>query len=149
MRLVTDTGDDDLRARLGWATERLHALDPAAVERARAAARAAGEPGCSFCPKVRAELRSLVVSHDVAVCDECLDLCLEIVGEGLPVGADGARAGEPTPAGRGASCSFCGADRARRFVRGPTRPSGYPVIICDLCVDDCAELMRDGTLAPP
>ena len=43
------------------------------------------KPGlrCSFCGKSQEEVRKLIAGPDVYICDECIDLCNEIIIEEL------------------------------------------------------------------
>jgi ClpX C4-type zinc finger len=34
---------------------------------------------CSFCGKTQAEVRKLIAGPDVYICDECVDLCNDII----------------------------------------------------------------------
>ncbi|MBO1916543.1 ATP-dependent Clp protease ATP-binding subunit ClpX, partial [Providencia rettgeri] len=36
---------------------------------------------CSFCGKVKHEVRKLIAGPSVYICDECVDLCLDIIRE--------------------------------------------------------------------
>jgi len=36
---------------------------------------------CSFCGKSRFEVFHLVMGNDAFICDECIDLCQEIISE--------------------------------------------------------------------
>lgn len=40
-----------------------------------------GEPRCSFCGKRESQVRKLIVGHDAYVCNECIDLCKEMLDE--------------------------------------------------------------------
>ena len=54
---------------------------------------------CSFCGKSQHEVKKLIAGPSVFICDECIDLCNEIIRDELPVG-DLAREGRsdlPTP----------------------------------------------------
>ncbi len=54
---------------------------------------------CSFCGKSQHEVKKLIAGPSVFICDECIDLCNEIIRDELPV-ADGtreARGDLPTP----------------------------------------------------
>ena len=56
---------------------------------------------CSFCGKSQHEVKKLIAGPSVFICDECIDLCNDIVREELPQGALGqGEAGDrlPTPA---------------------------------------------------
>lgn len=46
---------------------------------------------CSFCGKSRREVKKLVAGPGVTICDECVALCVEIVGAGPGAPAGGAR----------------------------------------------------------
>ena len=55
---------------------------------------------CSFCGKSQHEVKKLIAGPSVFICDECIDLCNEIIRDELPVGElskDG-RSDLPTPA---------------------------------------------------
>jgi ATP-dependent Clp protease ATP-binding subunit ClpX len=45
---------------------------------------------CSFCGKSQHEVKKLIAGPSVFICDECIDLCIEIIRDELP-GADDAR----------------------------------------------------------
>ena len=54
---------------------------------------------CSFCGKSQHEVKKLIAGPSVFICDECIDLCNEIIRDELPAG-DLAREGRsdlPTP----------------------------------------------------
>ncbi|MBM5802242.1 MAG: AAA family ATPase, partial [Cyanobacteria bacterium K_DeepCast_35m_m2_023] len=56
---------------------------------------------CSFCGKSQEQVRKLIAGPGVYICDECIDLCNEILDEEL-VGAPAAGAGRSAPEpGRG------------------------------------------------
>lgn len=47
----------------------------------------AGDAACSFCRKARSETKVLIPGVAALICDECVQLCGEIVGEAVgPVG---------------------------------------------------------------
>jgi ATP-dependent Clp protease ATP-binding subunit ClpX len=54
---------------------------------------------CSFCGKSQHEVKKLIAGPSVFVCDECIDLCNEIIRDEVPSGADSkeARSDLPTP----------------------------------------------------
>jgi len=57
---------------------------------------------CSFCGKSQHEVRKLIAGPSVFICDECVDLCNEIIGEETESDAaarapDGAQSQWPTP----------------------------------------------------
>ena len=41
---------------------------------------------CSFCGKSQDEVDKLIAGPGVCICDECIELCREIVEEGAPSG---------------------------------------------------------------
>ena len=55
---------------------------------------------CSFCGKSQHEVKKLIAGPSVFICDECIDLCNEIIRDELPALAEGkqARSDLPTPA---------------------------------------------------
>ena len=56
---------------------------------------------CSFCGKSQHEVKKLIAGPSVFICDECIDLCNDIIRDELPglkSVEDGARSGLPTPA---------------------------------------------------
>ncbi len=54
---------------------------------------------CSFCGKSQHEVKKLIAGPSVFICDECIDLCNEIIRDELPAGAEEkeARGDLPTP----------------------------------------------------
>ena len=54
---------------------------------------------CSFCGKSQHEVKKLIAGPSVFVCDECIDLCNDIIRDELPVGLDAneTRSDLPTP----------------------------------------------------
>ena len=40
-----------------------------------------GEPSCSFCGKDRDQVRKLIAGPTCFICDECIDLCNDIIAE--------------------------------------------------------------------
>jgi len=55
---------------------------------------------CSFCGKSQHEVKKLIAGPSVFICDECIDLCNEIIRDELPEGdaAQLTRSDLPTPA---------------------------------------------------
>jgi ATP-dependent Clp protease ATP-binding subunit ClpX len=58
-----------------------------------------GTLNCSFCGKVQAEVKKLIAGPSVYICDECIDLCRDIISEEakLEVSADGEMERLPKP----------------------------------------------------
>ncbi|RDI25020.1 ATP-dependent Clp protease ATP-binding subunit ClpX [Pseudacidovorax intermedius] len=55
---------------------------------------------CSFCGKSQHEVKKLIAGPSVFICDECIDLCNEIIRDELPAGGDAREQGRgdlPTP----------------------------------------------------
>jgi len=55
---------------------------------------------CSFCGKSQHEVRKLIAGPSVFICDECIELCNDIVRDEVQsdsTSESGARAGLPTP----------------------------------------------------
>ena len=54
---------------------------------------------CSFCGKSQHEVKKLIAGPSVFICDECIDLCNEIIRDELPPGGEAreARGDLPTP----------------------------------------------------
>jgi ATP-dependent Clp protease ATP-binding subunit ClpX len=55
---------------------------------------------CSFCGKSQHEVKKLIAGPSVFICDECIDLCNEIIRDELPAGEEAreSRSDLPTPA---------------------------------------------------
>jgi ATP-dependent Clp protease ATP-binding subunit ClpX len=55
---------------------------------------------CSFCGKSQHEVKKLIAGPSVFICDECIDLCNEIIRDELPAGEEAreTRGDLPTPA---------------------------------------------------
>ena len=55
---------------------------------------------CSFCGKSQHEVKKLIAGPSVFICDECIDLCNEIIRDELPAGEESreSRSDLPTPA---------------------------------------------------
>ncbi|MDR0345602.1 MAG: hypothetical protein LBI49_21310 [Nocardiopsaceae bacterium] len=47
----------------------------------RRAGEEAGGESCSFCGKSRLRVEALAAAGDARICNECLDLCREVVSE--------------------------------------------------------------------
>ncbi len=54
---------------------------------------------CSFCGKSQHEVRKLIAGPTVFICDECVELCMEIIREENKTSFMKSREGVPTPAG--------------------------------------------------
>ncbi|GHF28755.1 ATP-dependent Clp protease ATP-binding subunit ClpX [Kordiimonas sediminis] len=52
---------------------------------------------CSFCGKSQHEVRKLIAGPTVFICDECVELCNDIIKEEGKAAASGSRSGVPSP----------------------------------------------------
>jgi ATP-dependent Clp protease ATP-binding subunit ClpX len=54
---------------------------------------------CSFCGKSQHEVRKLIAGPSVFICDECIELCNDIIRDEMMenAGGEGARSSLPTP----------------------------------------------------
>ncbi len=52
---------------------------------------------CSFCGKSQHEVRKLIAGPTVFICDECVELCMDIIREGNTSSLTKSRDGVPTP----------------------------------------------------
>ncbi len=52
---------------------------------------------CSFCGKTRQEVRKLIAGPQIYICDECVNLCQDIIKNDEPVGVESAEAKLPVP----------------------------------------------------
>ncbi|MDX5350342.1 MAG: ATP-dependent Clp protease ATP-binding subunit ClpX, partial [Paracoccaceae bacterium] len=53
---------------------------------------------CSFCGKSQHEVRKLIAGPTVFICDECVELCNDIIREETKAGISGKKDGDvPTP----------------------------------------------------
>ena len=53
---------------------------------------------CSFCGKPQEQVRKLIAGPDVYICDECIDLCSDIVYEEYDVLSNHKKINIPKPA---------------------------------------------------
>ncbi|MBX9686990.1 MAG: SMI1/KNR4 family protein [Candidatus Obscuribacterales bacterium] len=59
----------------------VHQISPARLKNHVSAAKVKGELSCSFCSKTQREVLKLIAGPDVAICNECIELCSEILAE--------------------------------------------------------------------
>ena len=52
---------------------------------------------CSFCGKSQHEVRKLIAGPTVFICDECVELCMDIIREEHKIGFVKSKDGVPTP----------------------------------------------------
>ena len=76
---------------------------------------------CSFCGKSQHEVKKLIAGPSVFICDECIDLCNDIIRDEAPAEAAPSKSGKsdlPTPAEIKASLDHyvIGQDVAKRIL---------------------------------
>ena len=42
------------------------------------------QPCCSFCGKTQAQVRKIIVGPNAYICDECVEMCVDIINESCP-----------------------------------------------------------------
>ena len=47
------------------------------------------EPHCSFCGKAKHEVKKLIAGQDANICNECIELCDDLIAESKSLGSDG------------------------------------------------------------
>ena len=75
---------------------------------------------CSFCGKSQHEVRKLIAGPTVFICDECVELCMDIIREENKTSIGKSRAGVPSPQEiKGVLDDYViGQERAKRVVGG-------------------------------
>ena len=73
---------------------------------------------CSFCGKRHDEVNKLVAGHDVSICDQCIELCSQIIAEDKLKSAPAAETDIPKPAEINAILDqyVIGQERAKRIL---------------------------------
>ena len=52
---------------------------------------------CSFCGKSQHDVRKLIAGPTVFICDECVELCMDIIKEESKESSSSTQSGVPTP----------------------------------------------------
>ncbi len=52
------------------------------------------EPHCSFCGKAKHEVKKLIAGQDANICNECIELCDDLIAESKSSGSDGSDTNE-------------------------------------------------------
>ena len=110
------------------------------------AAELAPELRCSFCRKGDADVRKLIAGPQVYICDECVDVCVDILADDRRASearARGVLAGTATPPAWPASdawCAFCGtvADLASALL------IENRTLLCEHCVRSIAAAAEEA-----
>ncbi|MBX9697056.1 MAG: ATP-dependent Clp protease ATP-binding subunit ClpX, partial [Alphaproteobacteria bacterium] len=73
---------------------------------------------CSFCGKSQHEVRKLIAGPNVFICDECVDLCIEIIREegGVGLSAQMDKIPSPQEISRILNDYVIGQDRAKKIL---------------------------------
>jgi ATP-dependent Clp protease ATP-binding subunit ClpX len=74
---------------------------------------------CSFCGKSQKQVKKLIAGPGVYICDECIDLCNEIIEEELAEASELGLVELPSPRRSSSSLSSTSSARSRR--RSPSR----------------------------
>ena len=82
---------------------------------------------CSFCNKSQRDVKKLIAGPTVYICDECVDICLDIIAEDLPQPGPTMESVPPIKAGSPADCLFCG-DRTVPLEMPPG------TVVCTSCL---------------
>jgi hypothetical protein len=137
---------------LGLSYQRVHqivdvATGKGAVKECRAKA------VCSFCGVGTNTARRLIAGPGVLVCEQCVVLAQDLLGEGGERVSERTRLVDLDPADGKARCSFCGKKRLRvvGMVEAPdqaaagkfARPSDAPRI-CNYCLTLCDEILSEA-----
>ena len=108
---------------------------------------------CSFCGADKSTARRLIAGPGVLVCERCVVLAQDLLGQGGERMSERSRLVDLDPGGRKARCSFCGKQRQRvaSMVEAPdqpavgkfARPSDAPRI-CNHCLALCDEILSEA-----
>jgi hypothetical protein len=108
---------------------------------------------CSFCGADKSTVRRLIAGPGVLVCEQCIVLAQDLLGEGGERVNEQTRLGILDPADRKARCSFCGKKRQRvaSMVEAPDQPpagkfarSSDAPRICNHCLTLCDEILSEA-----
>ena len=85
---------------------------------------------CSFCGKRPSEVRAMVEGPNVRICNECVDLCRDMVRPGPDEPQTPSRKKGASGDGKALCCSFCGKreDEIEKLI------GGIGKFICDACI---------------
>jgi len=101
---------------------------------------------CSFCGKTQAEVKKLIAGPSVYICNECIELCQEIIAEEL--GADGVDESAPLPTPQQICATLddyvVGQDQAKKVLAVAVY-NHYKRVQCSSKVDD-VEIQKSNIL---
>lgn len=89
---------------------------------------------CSFCSKSDSEVRKMIAGPGVYICDECVDICQEIVNEDVQTGLS--KPVHPSPSYSGYVCSLC---RIVNPAEQVTIIRQKKEVVCQACIDAILE----------
>jgi len=98
---------------------------------------------CSFCDKGRPEIRKLIAGPAVFICNECVDVCAEIIADDRRYEREHARPGQSAPpslASDQVACSLCGKAEMRDEVL--TIENRW--FLCGACADAVDDALAQG-----
>ena len=115
---------------------------------------------CSFCGKSQHEVRKLIAGPTVFICDECVELCMDIIREEHKTSLSKGHDGVPTPADMSCPRRICDRPGAReassvrcrsscKRLRMPARPAMWRFRSNILLVGptECGKTLLAQTLA--
>ncbi len=101
---------------------------------------------CSFCHKTQADVRKLIAGPEVFICDECVEVCVDIIEDDARLQA-GSSSGEQRPKrvarasmNNAALCSLCGIEAAHDELL-PIPGRG---VLCGRCADAVDDALSRG-----
>lgn len=106
-----------------------------------------GKLRCSFCNKRQADVRKLIAGPAVFICDECVDVCVDIIADderfrderGDAAGRQ-ASSGVPRSRTQMVGCTICG--KAGSFKN--MLPIGDRAVLCGACADAVEDALARG-----
>ena len=97
---------------------------------------------CSFCGKSQAEVRKLIAGPTVYICDECIDLCNDIIAE--EVEQEAQLEGPASPVASLNAPAWCRVCRLPKSAEEVVAVSELGFFVCRRCLD----LIRAATDEP-
>jgi ClpX C4-type zinc finger len=88
---------------------------------------------CSFCGKSQDEVRKLIAGPTVYICDECIDLCNDIIAEGVDQEEQQEGAASPVPSLN--APTWCRVCRLPKSAEEVVAVSELGFFACRCCVD--------------
>ena len=101
---------------------------------------------CSFCGKAQADVRKLIAAPQVFICDECVDVCNDIIADDervtnpLPETQPSKTSHRSPPTKNGVACTLCG------NIRPPIEmlAIGSRGVLCAECADAVEDALDQG-----